>query len=108
VPDAGLIVAGVSGSPGSVHARYAAGLARKHHAVLVPLHAWVPPGGYLADRKNPDPRLRMLWKQDAWQRLRDALDAAFGGFPPGLRTWPLTLRGPPGQMLISAGFSEGN
>jgi hypothetical protein len=42
------IFAGISGSPGSVHAlRHAAGLARRHDAVLVPLLAWVPPGGNL-------------------------------------------------------------
>jgi len=61
VPAAGLIVAGVSGSPGSVHAlRYAADLARQHDAILVPLLAWAPPDGDLADRKNPDPQLRQL------------------------------------------------
>jgi len=74
VPTAGLIFAGVSGSPGSVHAlRYAADLARRHDAILVPLLAWVPPGGDLADRKSPDSQLRQLWKDDAWQRLREAI-----------------------------------
>lgn len=37
------IFAGVSGSPGSMHAlRPAAGLAC-HHALLIPLLTWVPP-----------------------------------------------------------------
>jgi len=103
VPAAGLIFAGVSGSPGSVHAlRCAADLARQHDAILVPLLAWVPPGGDLADRKNPDPQLRQLWKDDAWQRLQEAIGTAFDGFPHGVRTWPLVLRGPASQVLISA------
>ena len=103
MPAAGLIFAGVSGSPGSVHAlRYAADLACQHDAILVPLLAWVPPGGDLADRKSPDSQLRQLWKDDAWQRLREAIGTAFGGFPHGVRTWPLALRGPAGQVLIKA------
>ena len=103
MPAAGLIVAGVNGSPGSVHAlRYAADLARKHDAALVPLLAWAPPGGDLADRKSPDSELRQLWKDDAWQRLREAIGTAFGGFPHGVRTWPLLRRGPAGLVLINA------
>ena len=103
MPAAGLIFAGVSGSPGSVHAlRYAADLARRHDAILVPLLAWVPPGGDLADRKSPDSQLRQLWKDDAWQRLREAIGTAFGGFPHGVRTWPLVLRGPAGPVLVQA------
>ena len=103
MPAAGLIFAGVNGSPGSVHAlRYAADLARRHDAILVPLLAWVPPGGDLADRKSPDSELRQLWKDDAWQRLREAIGTAFGGFPHGVRTWPLVLRGPAGPVLVKA------
>jgi hypothetical protein len=50
------IFAGISGSPGSVHAlRQAAGLARQHDAVLVPLLAWVPPGGNLNERTTSPP-----------------------------------------------------
>jgi nucleotide-binding universal stress UspA family protein len=86
-----------------VHAlRYAADLARQHDAILVPLLAWVPPGGDLADRKSPDSQLRQLWKDDAWQRLREAIGTAFGGLPHGVRTWPLALRGPAGPVLVEA------
>ena len=75
MPTIRRIVAGVSGSPGSVHAlRHAAGLARHHHAALIPLLAWLPPGGDLADRKSPDPELRQLWQDHAWQRLWETLD----------------------------------
>ena len=109
MPAAGLIVAGVSGSPGSVHAlRYAADLARKHDAALVPLLAWAPPGGDLADRKNPDQQLRQLWKDDAWRRLHEAIGTALGGFPNGVRTWSLVLRGPAGPVLVSAARAAGD
>jgi len=62
----------------------------------------VSPGGDLSDRKNPDPQLRQLRKDDACQRLQEAIGTAFGGFPYGVRTWPLVLRGPAGQLLVSA------
>ena len=103
MPATGLIVTGVNGSPGSVHAlRYAADLARRHDAILVPLLAWAPPCGDLAERKNPNPERRQLWKDDAWQRLQDTIGTAFGGFPHGVRAWPLVLRGPAGPVLINA------
>src|SRR5262249_2524814 len=109
LPGGPLVVAGVSGSPGSVHAlRYAAELARARGAALVPVLAWVPPGGDLAEHKHPDPELRRLWQQDAWQRLRGALGTAFGGLPPGLRTWPLVLRGQAGPQLVSLARQPGD
>src|SRR5262249_30154581 len=102
LPRGPLGVAGVSGSPGSVHAlRSAADLACRHGAALVPVLAWVPSCGDLAERKHPDPELRRRWKQDAWQRLRDALGTALGGSPRGMRTWPLVLRGPARPQLVS-------
>ena len=99
----------VSGSPGSVHAlRCAADLARRHGAALVPVLAWVPPDGDRLEHKYPDPELRRLWQQDAWQRLRDAIGTAFGGFPRGVRTWPLVLRGEAGPELVSLASQPGN
>ena len=109
MPAEHLIIAGVSGSPGSVHAlRYAADLARHHDAILVPLLTWVPPCGDLDERKHPCLQLREIWKDDAWQRLWAALDTAFGGFPPGVRTRPLAMRGKPGQVLVSAARQAGD
>jgi nucleotide-binding universal stress UspA family protein len=100
MPGTCRIFAGVSGSPGSVHAlRHAADLARHHDAVLVPLLAWVPPEGDLHERKHPCPELRQLWKDDAWQRLWDTLDTAFGGLPAGIATQPVVLRGKPGRAM---------
>jgi hypothetical protein len=53
MPDVCRIFAGVSGSPGSVHAlRQAAGLARRNDAILIPLHTWMPPEGDLHEYSN--------------------------------------------------------
>jgi hypothetical protein len=108
VPAVHLIFAGVSGSPGSVHALgYAAGLTRHRDAILVP-PAGAPPGGDLDERTHPSLHLRELWKDDAWQRLWAALDTVFGAFPPGARTWPLVLGGKPGQVLVSTARQAGD
>jgi nucleotide-binding universal stress UspA family protein len=54
MPGARRIIAGVSGSPGSVHAlRQAAHLAHDHDAVLIPMLAWVPPDGDRHERRHP-------------------------------------------------------
>jgi nucleotide-binding universal stress UspA family protein len=109
VPGGPLVVAGVSGSPGSVHAlRHAAELARRHGTALIPVLAWVPPGGDLAEHKHPDPEQRRRCKQYAWQRLRGALGTAFGGLPHGVQTWPLVLRGPAGPALVSLASQPGD
>jgi nucleotide-binding universal stress UspA family protein len=103
------IVAGVSGSPGSVHAlRHAAGLARHHHAALIPLLAWLPPGGDLADRKSPDPELRQLWQDHAWQQLWETLETAFGGLPASIDAQPVVLRGKPGKALTLIARQDGD
>ena len=48
------IIVGASGSPGSLRAlRYAQHLARDYHATLMPVLAWLQPGGDLADRRTP-------------------------------------------------------
>ena len=64
------VFAGVNGSPGSLQAvRYAADLARTLGCELIPVLAWSPPGGDLADRGGPSAYLRQVWKDAAWQRL---------------------------------------
>jgi nucleotide-binding universal stress UspA family protein len=95
------VIVGVSGSPGSLQAlRHAADLARFHLAPLVPLLAWLPPGGDLADRSHPSPYLRNLWRDAAWQRLWDAMDLAFGGVPEDLAIQSDVERGDPGHVLV--------
>jgi nucleotide-binding universal stress UspA family protein len=95
------IIVGVSGSPGSLQAlRHAADLARVHQAALVPVLAWVPPGGDLADRSHPSPYLRTVWRDAAWQRLREAIDLALGGTPEDLAFESGVVRGDPGHVLV--------
>jgi nucleotide-binding universal stress UspA family protein len=101
------VIVGASGSPGSIRAlRFAEDIARHSaNAELVPVLAWTPPGGELADRRSPSPPMRRVWQQAAAQRLRDALDAAWGGAATGLTVRPLVQRGEPGPVLVSIACS---
>jgi nucleotide-binding universal stress UspA family protein len=95
------VITGVSGSARCLPAlRYAAALARSHYAVLVPVLAWVPPGGELADRSCPCRYLKEEWERVAEERLRDTLTTAFGGEPADVTTEPLVVRGEPGWVLV--------
>ena len=103
------VIAGVSGSPGSLQAmRYAADLARAHEATLVPVLAWLPPGGEFADRSHPSLYLRQLWREAACHRLRQALELALGGVPDDLRCDPLVERGEAGAVLVRAASCDGD
>jgi hypothetical protein len=96
LPGTRRIFAGVSGSPGSVHAlRQAAQLAHHHDALLIPMLAWLPPDS----RRLPWPGLRQIWPGDAWQRLWDTLDATFGGLPRHARPpAPCATQRSPGRL----------
>jgi nucleotide-binding universal stress UspA family protein len=95
------IIVGVSGSPGSLQAlRHAADLARVHEAALVPVLAWLPPGGDLADRSHPSPYLRTVWRDAAWRRLWEAIDLALGGVPEDVAFESDVVRGDPGRVLV--------
>jgi nucleotide-binding universal stress UspA family protein len=103
----GRVIVGVSGSPGSIPAlRYAAGIARQEDVPLMAVHAWVPPGGDLAERRSPSPYLRNIWKQAAGQRLKDELGSAWGCIPDGLDVHAVVMRGEPGPCLVSFADSE--
>jgi nucleotide-binding universal stress UspA family protein len=104
------IIIGTSGSPGSLQAlRYAAELAREDDATLVPVLAWLPPGGDLADRRHPSGYLRQIWRDDAWLRLWTALELAWGGIAPaGQPAEPHVLRGEPGAVLAAAACEPGD
>jgi len=103
------VITGVSGSPRNLQAlRYAAALARGQDATLIPVLAWVPPGGEVADRRCPSGYLRRIWVKDAWDRLHDALDAAFGGPPSGVVTEPMVVRGEAGLVLVREASQPGD
>jgi nucleotide-binding universal stress UspA family protein len=95
------VIVGACGSPGSVRAlRYARQLAESSDALLVPVHAWLPPGGDMADRRAPNPLLRKVWAEAARQRLADSIEAAWGGVPDGVHLRPTIVRGQAGQVLV--------
>ncbi|HTT52631.1 MAG TPA: universal stress protein [Streptosporangiaceae bacterium] len=104
------IIIGANGSPGSIRAlRYAEDLAYFSHAMLVPVIAWTPPGGELAERRAPSSELRRAWAEAARHRLRAALAAAWGsGLPDGLNVRAIIARGEPGPVLVDEADSDGD
>jgi nucleotide-binding universal stress UspA family protein len=101
------IIIGANGSPGSIRAlRYAEDLAHFSGATLVPVIAWTPPGGELAERRAPSPELRRVWAAAAKRRLRDAMEAAWGGLPDGLNVRAIIARGEPGPALADEAEPE--
>ena len=103
------VIVGVSGSPGCLPAvRYAAGVASAHQTPLVPVLAWQPPGGDLAERSHPSPALRDLWVEAASRRLQATLMAAFGGLPPDIPIRAQVVRGEPGRSLVEAATEPGD
>ncbi|HTX28127.1 MAG TPA: universal stress protein [Streptosporangiaceae bacterium] len=103
------VITGVSGSPRNLQAlRYAAVVARSQDATLIPVVAWVPPGGDAADRRHPSGYLRRIWVEDARARLHTALDAALGGLPDDVVTEPRVIRGEAGEVLVREASHPGD
>jgi nucleotide-binding universal stress UspA family protein len=104
------IIIGTSGSPGSLQAlRYAARVAQQNDATLVPVLAWLPPGGDFADRSHPSGFLRQIWRDAAWLQLWTALEMAWGGIAPaGRPAEPRVARGEPGEVLVAAACEPGD
>ena len=102
------VIVGVHGSLGSLQAlRYAADEARQRDVPLVPVIAWVPPGGDMAERRHPSPYLRKIWRDAAWERLRAAFDDGLGGLPADLRVEPHVERGETGPVLVDVAEPAG-
>lgn len=102
------VIVGASGSPGSLRAlRHAEDLARHSDATLIPVLAWVPPGGDLAARQ-PCPAMVRIWHEAAWQRLWNALEAAWGAVPADLSVQPVAQRGQPGPVLVGMAGRPGD
>ena len=55
----------------------------------------------MAERRAPNPALRKIWQDAAWQRLRESIDAAWGGPPDDIAMWSAVVRGNTGQVLVS-------
>jgi nucleotide-binding universal stress UspA family protein len=103
------VIVGASGSPGNLPAlRFAEDVARDNDALLVAVHAWTPPGGDMADRTHPSPYLRQVWADAARERLRETLDAAWGGDPDGLEIRRVLYRAEPGLALVDVADSDGD
>ncbi|MGH3305541.1 MAG: universal stress protein [Streptosporangiaceae bacterium] len=101
------VIAGTSGSPGSLAAlRYAESLARAHEATLVPVLAWIPPGGDHPGMSSG--YLRHEWRDMAWQRMRHALLAVWGEEPADTRVRPQVEQGPAGWVLVSVARQAGD
>jgi nucleotide-binding universal stress UspA family protein len=101
VPAVRRIIVGVNGSLGSLQAlRYAADEARLRDVPLLPVIAWVPPGGDLAERRHSSPYLRKIWRDDARRRLLEAFDDGLGGLPADVCVEPQVARGEAGPVLV--------
>jgi nucleotide-binding universal stress UspA family protein len=101
VPTVRRIIVGVHGSLGSLQAlRYAADEARQRAVPLLPVMAWLPPGGDLAERRHASPYLRKIWRDDAWKRLWAAFDTGLGGVPDDVLVEPYVARGESGPVLV--------
>jgi nucleotide-binding universal stress UspA family protein len=100
------VIVGVSGTPGSLPAlRYAEQDARRDEALLIAVHAWVPPGGDIAERRCPSAHLRQVWQEAARKRLHEALEAAWGCLPVGLQIQCVVARGETGPALVDEASS---
>ena len=101
MPAVGRIIVGVHGSLGSLQAlRYAADEARLRNVPLLPVTAWLPPGGDLAERRAPSAYLRKIWRDAARERLWAAFEAGLGGVPADLHVEPQVARGETGPVLV--------
>ena len=100
------LVVGASGSPGSLCAlRYARDLAGCGGIAVVAVHAWVPPGGDVFERRCSSAGLRRVWADAARERHNGALAAAWGSVSPGLDIQLVVIRGEPGPALVEVADS---
>jgi len=92
---------GVDGSPGSLEAlRFALGQARLLEATLVPVLAWIPPGGEVAARRAPSPAYTRMLAEQAQKRLLQAFDEGLGGLPRDVPVESWVIRGATGPALV--------
>ncbi|MFJ8311557.1 MULTISPECIES: universal stress protein [unclassified Streptomyces] len=107
--DGPRVVAGVSGSLGSLTALHrAAAEARRTGAELWAVLAWEPPGGEMGQRNAGCPELLAQCRRLAGERLLQALDTAFGSTGPGVPMAGLVVLGTPGAALLEAACRPGD
>lgn len=95
------VVAGVSGSLGSLAALHrAAHEARRTDAELLAVLAWQPPGGDAAHGRATYPSPLVEFRREAGERLLTALRTAFGEAGPGVPLQGLVVRGSTGRALV--------
>ncbi|GGN85486.1 universal stress protein [Streptomyces albiflavescens] len=95
------VVAGVSGSLGSLAALHRAAYeARRTGAELLVVTAWQPPGGDTAHGRGMYPSPLVDFRREAGERLLTALRTAFGETGPGVPFQGLVVRGSTGRALV--------
>jgi len=101
------VIVGVTGSVGNLQAlRRATAEAQLRGTGLLAVHAWLPPGGEMAERRFSVPELRQVWYDAACRRAWDAFDTALGGVPPQTPVEVLVTRGEPGRVLVRAACQD--
>ncbi|TKA01703.1 universal stress protein [Actinacidiphila oryziradicis] len=103
----GRIVVGVSGSLGSLAALHrAVAEARDTGAEVLAVLAWEPAGGEFAYRRAPSPPLLTEGRRLAKERLRTAMDTAFGASWSAGRLRAQAICGTPGEALVQTADRE--
>ena len=103
------VVVGVSGSLGSLAALHRGAFeAHRRGARLVAVGAWEPPRGALAHPSSMLAPPMAEFRQMADERLRTALDAAFGAAGPGVPLRVMAVWDRPGRALVRAADHAGD
>lgn len=96
------VVVGISGSLGSLAALHrAVDEAHRRNAEILAVLAWQPPGGEHGYRRSPCPPLLSAVRAAAEDRLRTALDNAFGPAGPAVPLRAELVRAEPGTALAA-------
>ncbi|MET9464679.1 universal stress protein [Streptomyces sp. NPDC006544] len=95
------VVAGVSGTPGSLAVLHrAAGEARVRDAELWVVMAWQAPSGELGSRSSCNVSALAQCRATVVERLREVPNTAFDAEKPGVTPAGLTVRATPGAALV--------
>lgn len=99
----GRVVVGVGdGADGVAVLRVAVAYARLVEAEVLPVRAWLPPGGEFKCHLRPDSPLLQACRERAGDVLVLAFIDGFGGRPAGVDLSFVIGRGEPGPVLVGA------